>query len=69
MDPIGPLPTAIYTSVSPTATENSTFNTSPIKQEDGVGFESSRKRQKRNKPTLSCEECVERKTKVSVSIF
>lgn len=24
-----------------------------------------RKKQKRNKPTLSCEECVERKTKVS----
>jgi hypothetical protein len=26
---------------------------------------SLRKKQKRNKPTLSCEECVERKTKVS----
>lgn len=26
---------------------------------------SERKRQKRNKPTLSCHECVERKTKVS----
>jgi hypothetical protein len=25
-----------------------------------------RKKQKRNKPTLSCEECVERKTKVSL---
>jgi len=25
-----------------------------------------KKKQKRNKPTLSCEECVERKTKVSV---
>src|SRR5207253_9683998 len=25
----------------------------------------ARKKQKRNKPTLSCEECVERKTKVS----
>jgi hypothetical protein len=25
----------------------------------------TRKKQKRNKPTLSCEECVERKTKVS----
>jgi hypothetical protein len=24
-----------------------------------------KKKQKRNKPTLSCEECVERKTKVS----
>ena len=26
-----------------------------------------KKKQKRNKPTLSCEECVERKTKVSRS--
>jgi hypothetical protein len=54
-----------YSSISPTATEN-TFNGSPIKQEDGMlGFEPARKKQKRNKPTLSCEECVERKTKVS----
>lgn len=28
-----------------------------------------KKRQKRNKPTLSCEECVERKTKVCIVIF
>lgn len=27
--------------------------------------EPPKKKQKRNKPTLSCEECVERKTKVS----
>jgi hypothetical protein len=27
--------------------------------------EPQKKKQKRNKPTLSCEECVERKTKVS----
>jgi hypothetical protein len=27
----------------------------------------ARKKQKRNKPTLSCEECVERKTKVRFS--
>lgn len=59
MDLIG-----LYTSVSPTATE-STLNASPIKQEDGMEFGPSRKKQKRNKPTLSCEECVERKTKVS----
>jgi hypothetical protein len=26
-----------------------------------------KKKQKRNKPTLSCEECVERKTKVSTA--
>jgi hypothetical protein len=28
-------------------------------------LEPPKKKQKRNKPTLSCEECVERKTKVS----
>jgi hypothetical protein len=28
-----------------------------------------RKKQKRNKPTLSCEECVERKTKVRLNAF
>jgi hypothetical protein len=28
-----------------------------------------RKKQKRNKPTLSCEECVERKTKVSLDFL
>lgn len=33
------------------------------KSEDAEG-ESRKKRQKRNKPTLSCFECVERKTKV-----
>lgn len=32
---------------------------------DGVnGDEPTKKKQKRNKPTLSCHECVERKTKV-----
>ena len=31
------------------------------------GDEPSSKRQKRNKPTLSCHECVERKTKVSAA--
>ena len=36
-----------------------------LKPEDAVG-EPQRKKQKRNKPTLSCFECVERKTKVSV---
>lgn len=32
--------------------------------QDGAAGPSPRKKQKRNKPTLSCEECVERKTKV-----
>lgn len=34
----------------------------------GDASEPSRKKQKRNKPTLSCHECVERKTKVSQPI-
>lgn len=33
------------------------------------GDEPSRKKQKRNKPTLSCHECVERKTKVCFQNF
>jgi hypothetical protein len=36
-----------------------------LRPEDAVG-EPQRKKQKRNKPTLSCFECVERKTKVSL---
>lgn len=36
-----------------------------VKPEDATG-EPQRKRQKRNKPTLSCFECVERKTKVGL---
>jgi hypothetical protein len=31
--------------------------------------EPPKKKQKRNKPTLSCEECVERKTKVNQAIL
>lgn len=37
------------------------------KSEDADG-DSKKKRQKRNKPTLSCFECVERKTKVGCSL-
>lgn len=45
---------AVYPSTSPEASINlSTPGDAPPK-----------KKQKRNKPTLSCEECVERKTKV-----
>ena len=62
MDPIVAISPALYASISPTATE-STFTTSPIKQEI-ASIEPPKKKQKRNKPTLSCEECVERKTKV-----
>lgn len=38
--------------------------TVPVKDENAFPSEQPRKKQKRNKPTLSCEECVERKTKV-----
>lgn len=69
--PAGPL-TPVYTSISPATTE-STFAGSPgVKREDEDGAEAegpARKKQKRNKPTLSCEECVERKTKVSLGDF
>jgi len=62
------MPTAapFCSDLSPAGTD-STFHGSPtatgIKNEDGT-LEPPRKKQKRNKPTLSCEECVERKTKV-----
>ena len=41
--------------------------------EDGVatttaGLHPPKKKQKRNKPTLSCSECVDRKTKVSLTL-
>ena len=39
-------------------------STSPDGSAQGID-RPARKKQKRNKPTLSCEECVERKTKVS----
>ncbi|PVH82669.1 hypothetical protein DL98DRAFT_547791 [Cadophora sp. DSE1049] len=44
-------------------TTDSSFAGTPIKHEEGSFPEPPRKKQKRNKPTLSCEECVERKTK------
>lgn len=65
---------ATATLTSPAATE-STFVGSPsieqIKPEDGEdgSLQPPKKKQKRNKPTLSCEECVERKTKVSLTKF
>lgn len=56
--------TATATAISP-ATPNTSFAASPIKQEDASFQEGPpKKKQKRNKPTLSCQECVERKTKV-----
>jgi hypothetical protein len=44
--------------------EEARENSSGIVTETG-NSSASRKKQKRNKPTLSCAECVERKTKVS----
>jgi hypothetical protein len=60
-------PTLLYSAISPTVTvaTESSFGASPLKNEDGFTDEPPKKKQKRNKPTLSCEECVERKTKVS----
>jgi len=66
-------PILFYSAISPTVTvgsvaTDSSFGTSPLKTEDGFNDEPpKKKKQKRNKPTLSCEECVERKTKVSLS--
>jgi hypothetical protein len=56
---------ALYSAISP-ATTGSPFTSTIIKSEDATAQEPPKKRQKRNKPTLSCEECVERKTKVSM---
>jgi hypothetical protein len=64
MDQIVQTSPAPYPSLSPAGTETS-FDASPIKNEDGSTPGPPKKKQKRNKPTLSCEECVERKTKVS----
>jgi hypothetical protein len=60
---------SVYASVSPTTTNDSSFNADPmpVKQESGLVSEPPKKKQKRNKPTLSCEECVERKTKVNLT--
>jgi hypothetical protein len=57
---------SVYSSDSPVATSDSPLNpdATPVKLENGYPSEQAKKKQKRNKPTLSCEECVERKTKV-----
>lgn len=61
---------SVYSSLSPVATSDSPANADslPLKLENGYPSEHAKKKQKRNKPTLSCEECVERKTKVECSI-
>jgi hypothetical protein len=53
-------------SLSPGTSTNSPADADllPKKEENDFPSDQSRKKQKRNKPTLSCEECVERKTKV-----
>ena len=67
-DHLSPISPVLYTSISPAGTADSSFAGTPIKHEEGSFPEPPRKKQKRNKPTLSCEECVERKTKVSRAI-
>ncbi|KAH8597289.1 fungal-specific transcription factor domain-containing protein [Bisporella sp. PMI_857] len=63
MNPIGQISPALH----PSAASESTLNGSPattVKFEDAASpLDRPKKKQKRNKPTLSCEECVERKTK------
>ncbi|KAK0129113.1 hypothetical protein ONS95_001052 [Cadophora gregata] len=62
-DHLSPISPVLNTSISPAGTTDSSFAGTPIKHEEGSFPEPPRKKQKRNKPTLSCEECVERKTK------
>jgi len=64
MDHMSPTSPMLYTTISPATTDGS-FAASPVKTEVGSLPVPPKKKQKRNKPTLSCEECVERKTKVS----
>jgi hypothetical protein len=68
----------LHTPITPTSGPESQIHDVKPQTADGNGvaengtdghfqYEPSRKKQKRNKPTLSCEECVERKTKVGES--
>jgi hypothetical protein len=68
MEQIAPVTPVVFAAISPALTEGTSCG-SPIKNEDGLLPEPPKKKQKRNKPTLSCQECVERKTKVSQSNF
>lgn len=72
MNPIATVSPVLFAAISAAGTD-STFAGSPgyapgtpTRHEDGISFEPPKKKQKRNKPTLSCEDCVERKTKVSL---
>lgn len=75
MNPSTILASPYNTIPSPTTLLNSPYTPSPlVKVESPVSTSPTttghdegpaKKKQKRNKPTLSCEECVERKTKVS----
>jgi len=64
----------VATNSEPESPLNSVHESSPVDGSAGIGskraatdtpMDSGKPRQKRNKPTLSCVECVERKTKVS----
>lgn len=57
-----PTPSTSYVSISPKSAQQE----QSLKAED---VWRARKKQKRNKPTLSCEECVERKTKVGARVL
>jgi hypothetical protein len=63
MDPINMSPALQYNSMSPNGSENTYVKPDFT---EGSTTDPPRKKQKRNKPTLSCEECVERKTKVGL---
>jgi hypothetical protein len=75
MDSSTILPSPYNTIPSPTTLLNSPYTPSPLIRvvspvsisPTTIGHDEgpAKKKQKRNKPTLSCEECVERKTKVS----
>jgi len=70
MDQIVPGHPPLYTAISPTPTQSTCFGSPLLKDEDAsLQDEPPKKKQKRNKPTLSCFECVERKTKVSQMLF
>lgn len=70
-------PASATASPATTGTADSYTDSPPAPEHDGTGDKresegageegSARKKQKRNKPTLSCYECVERKTKVRES--
>lgn len=74
LHPVSPIASQDYgQGTSPASTVSTTYEPvsparSNIRHRDGDN-PPPKKKQKRNKPTLSCEECVERKTKVGSETF